>query len=174
MTQDSSNQGSEMQVNVTACKTIWVEYLRGLPPSHAHHRVKPDTFAFGDSKKLADELAQLVVAGKKTATASLAVEFTSVNEPLPRTGDVSIVLCGDGDPVAIIECTDLKTVPFQSVDEAFAATEGEGDMSLTYWREVHAEYFTRVCKRLGETFAPTTPVLCQTFRLLWCVPSPRA
>jgi uncharacterized protein YhfF len=98
------------------------------------------------------------------------VEFTSVKEPLPRTGDVSIILCGDGNPLAIIECTDLKTVPFQSVDAAFAAMEGEGDKSLTYWRDVHAEYFTRVCDRLGGTFAASTPVLCQTFRLLYCVP----
>jgi uncharacterized protein YhfF len=161
---------SEMQLNTTACKSIWLEYLRGLSPSHAHHQIEPDTFAFGDSKKLADELAQLVLAGKKTATASLAVEFTSVNESLPKTGDVSIVLCGNGNPVAIIECTDLKTVPFQSVDAAFAAMEGEGDKSLTYWREVHAEYFTRVCNRLGGSFTATTPVLCQTFRLLWGVP----
>jgi uncharacterized protein YhfF len=160
-----------MQINATACKSIWLDYLRGLPASHAHHRIRPDTFAFGDSKQLADELAQLVLAGKKTATASLAVEFTSVNEPLPRTGDVSIVLYSDGNPVAIIECTDVKTVPFQSVDAAFAAMEGEGDMSLNYWREVHAEYFTRVCNRLGGTFASTTPVLCQTFRLLWRVPT---
>lgn len=160
-----------MQVNVTACKTVWLEYLRGVPPSHAHHGIKPGAFAFGDSKKLADELAQLVLAGKKRATASLAVEFTSVNEPLPKTGDVSIVLCGDGNPVAIVECTDVQTVLFQSVGEAFAAAEGEGDMSLAYWREVHAEYFTRVCNRLGGTFGATTPVLCETFRLLWGVPS---
>jgi uncharacterized protein YhfF len=143
-------------------------YRDGLTGPRAHHRIKPDTYAFGDSKKLADELAQLVVAGEKRATASLAVEFTSVNEPLPRTGDVSIVLCGDGNPVAIIECTDLKTVPFQSVDVAFAAMKGEGDKSLTYWREVNTEYFPRVCNRLGGTFAATTPVLCQTIRLLWC------
>ena len=158
-----------MQVNVAACKTIWLDYLRGLPPSHAHHRIKPDTFAFGDSKKLADELAQLVLAEEKRATAGLAVQFTSVNEPLPRTGDVSIILCGDGNPVAIIEYTDVKTVPFQSVDAGFAAMEGEGDKSLTYWRKVHAEFFTRVCDRLGGTFAASTPVLCQSFRLLWQV-----
>lgn len=156
-----------MQVNVTRCKTTWLEYLRGLPPSHVHHRIEPDIFAFGDSIKLADELAQLVLAGKKTATASLAVEFRSLNEPLPGVGGVCIIVCGDGNPVAIIERTDVKTVPFQSVDEAFAELEGEGDRSLAYWREAHAQYFTRVCNRLGGAFAATTPVLCQTFRLLW-------
>jgi uncharacterized protein YhfF len=133
-----------MQVNATACQTFWQEYLRGLPASHAHHQIKPDTFAFGDSKELADELAQLVLAGKKTATASLGVEFTSLNEPLPKTGDVCIILGGDSNPVAIVERTDVKTAPFQSVGAAFAAT---------------------------------TPVLCQSFRLLWSVSSrsaPRA
>jgi len=162
---------------IATCKSIWLEYLRNLPPSHAHHRIEPDTLAFGDSKKLADDWAELVLAGEKTATATLAMEFTSLNEPLPRTGDVCIIVRGDGNPVAIIERTDVKTSLFQSVDEAVAATEGEGDKSLAYWREAHAEYFTGVCNRPGGTFAASTPVLRQTFRLLWCVPSrggPRA
>jgi uncharacterized protein YhfF len=159
-----------VRVDESACRAVWLEYLRGLPPGHTHYRITPDAFAFGDSAELADELARLVLAGTKRATASLAVEFTSLNEPLPKAGDVSIILRGDGRPVAIIERTDVKTIPFESVDAAFAATEGEGDGSLAYWRDAHTEYFTGVRHRLGGTFDAATPVLCQIFRLLWRVP----
>ena len=161
---------SDVQVDEKACEAVWLEYLRSLPPGHAHHRVKPDAFAFGGSKALADSLGQLVIDGKKRATTSLAVEFTSLNEPLPTVGSMSIVVDGNGSPMAIIERTDVREMQFQFVDEAFAATEGEGDGSLDHWRKAHTEYFTSVCARLGGEFSATTPVLCQIFEVRWRVP----
>jgi uncharacterized protein YhfF len=165
---------SDVRIDLNACKVVWEEYLRGLPQTHAHQRIKPDAFAFGDSEALANELADLVLIGRKRATASLAVEFTSLNEPIPRAGDVSIILRGDGTPVAIVERTDVQTVPFQAVNEVFAATEGEGDGTLAYWRAAHTEYFNAVCMRLGGKLSATTPVLCQTFRVLWRTHGPGA
>ena len=150
-----------------ACNVYWTGYLSRLRPAHPHRSATPDAFAFGDSVELADELAKLVVRGQKRATASLAVEFTSLNEALPKAGDVSILLRADHEPVAIIERTSVKAVPFESVDAAFAATEGEGDGSLAYWRAAHTEYFTRVCARLGGSFDAKTEVLCQTFTRVW-------
>jgi uncharacterized protein YhfF len=147
--------------------SFWQRYLDSLPAAHPHRGARPDAFAFGDSAPLADELAALVLAGRKRATASLAVEFTALGDPLPAAGDLSIVLRGDQTPVAIIERTEVREVPFRAVDEAFAAREGEGDGTLAGWREAHREYFTRVCARLGGAFGEDTPVLCQGFRLLW-------
>jgi uncharacterized protein YhfF len=161
---------SDVQVDERACEDVWSKYLRSLPPGHAHHHVKPDAFGFGGSKGLADSLGQLVLDAKKRATTSLAVEFTSLNEPLPTVGSMSIVVDGNGSPIAIIERTEVKEVQFQFVDEAFAATEGEGDGSLDYWRDAHTEYFTSVCARLGGEFSATTPVLCQIFEVRWRVP----
>ncbi|MGH8747255.1 MAG: ASCH domain-containing protein [Burkholderiales bacterium] len=159
-----------MPFETDACKSFWRDYLSDLAPDHAHRTVIPDAFAFGDSAELANELAALVLCGKKRATASLAIEFTLVNEALPRAGDVSIVLRGDQKPVAIIERTDVKEVAFESVDDAFAAAEGEGDGSLAYWRAAHTDYFTRVCARSGGRFHAKTQVLCQTFEVIWPKP----
>ena len=55
----------------------------------------------------------------------------------------------------------------QVVGSAYAAIEGEGDGSLAYWRAAHIEYFTGVCARLGGRFDDATPVLCQTFTVVW-------
>lgn len=160
-------------MDINACNAFWATYLRGLPQTHQHRSIKPDAFAFGGGGALADELAQLVLLGKKRATASLAIEFTSLNEPIPDVGSISIILDGSSKPVAIIERTSVKTVPFNLVDEEFAAMEGEGDGSLAYWRQAHFEYFTDVCERYGAHFDAKTPVLCQTFKLLWPVSSLR-
>lgn len=158
---------------MNACEAFWKEYVSQLPTDHPHRGTRPDVFAFGAGGALADELAALVLSGKKRATTSLAVEFTSVNEPLPHVGSLSIILRGDLTPVAIIERTDVRTLPFQDVDEAYAATEGEGDGSLAYWRAAHTQYFAGVCERLGGHFDHKTPVICQIFRVAWPTPDLR-
>ncbi|MGH8688948.1 MAG: ASCH domain-containing protein [Burkholderiales bacterium] len=151
----------------TSDSVFWDRYVAQLPADHRHRSIKPDAFAFGGSGSLADELAQLVLSGRKRATTSLAVEFTSMNEALPRVGDVSIILDGGHKPVAIIERTAVETLPFESVVASYAAVEGEGDGSLTYWRSAHIEYFEGVCRKLGGSFTSKTPVICQRFRLVW-------
>jgi uncharacterized protein YhfF len=156
-----------MAFDTDACNVFWAEYLSHLPLHHAHRASKPDAFAFGGGGELADELALLVLDGKKRATTSLAIEFTSLNEPLPIVGAMSIILRGDLKPVAIIERRLVSVIPFESVDENYAAIEGEGDGSLSYWRESHIDYFTNVCARLGGRFDAKTPVICQVFELRW-------
>jgi uncharacterized protein YhfF len=156
-----------MPIDKAKCKAYWAEYVQSLAEHDPRRTAKPDAFGFGGEGEIADELATLVLAGKKRATASLPTEYTSLNEPLPKAGDLSIILSGKGDPVAIIERTSVCLVPFQSVDEEFAAYEGEGDGSLKYWREAHTRYFNSVCERLGGGLEESTPVLCQRFRLVW-------
>ncbi len=146
---------------------FWQGYVNTLPAEHPHRYARPDAFTFGDSPALADELAALVQAGRKLATASLPVEFTSLGLSLPATGDVSIVTLADGTPVAVIELVEVRQVPFQAVDASFAADEGEGDGSLEWWRAAHRRYFGRVSAKLGEAFDETTPVICQRFQLVW-------
>jgi uncharacterized protein YhfF len=147
----------------------WQSYVNGLPAGHPHQNANPDAFSFGDSPALADELAALVRAGRKRATASLPVEFTSAGIPLPAAGDVSIVTLADRTPVAIIEFVEVRRLPFRDVDASFAADEGEGDGSLEFWRAAHRDYFGRVSARHGEAFGETSAVICQRFRLAWKV-----
>src|SRR5262249_36984325 len=111
-------------------KIFWQRYLATLPGEHPHRHARPDAFSFGDSPALADPPAALVRVGRKRATTSLPVEFTSLGLPLPGVGDVSVVTRADGTAVAIIELVEVRHVPFQAVDAAYAADEGEGDGTL--------------------------------------------
>ncbi len=156
-----------MHIDRQACDAFWRSYVAQLPAGHPHHLAKPDAFGFGGEPDLANELAALVLAGTKRATTSLPVEFTSLNEPLPTVGGLSIIVRGDGIPVAIIERTHVTKLPFDAVDADFATIEGEGDGSLAYWRGVHTHYFTGVCARLGGTFDGQSLVICQVFRVAW-------
>ena len=156
-----------MPIDSLQCEAYWAQFVQSLAAHDPRRTAKPDAFGFGGEGALADELAALVLAGRKRATTSLPVEYTSLNEPLPAAGDLSIVLDGKGTPVGIIERTSVDLVPFRAIDEEYAAFEGEGDGSLAYWREAHLWYFNTVCARLGGKLEPDTPVLCQRFRLVW-------
>jgi uncharacterized protein YhfF len=54
--------------------------------------------SFGDSPEMATELADLVVAGIKRATASLARNYGEGREAIPRPGDFVMMLDGKGRP----------------------------------------------------------------------------
>lgn len=122
----------------------------------------PQAFAFGDNPEMADELASLVVAGTKTATAAALADYESADEPLPRSGDLFIVLDGAGAPRALIRTTGVRVVPFDEVDAAHAAAEGEGDGSLEFWRAGHRAYFERT---VG--FSEDMPVVLEQFEVLY-------
>ncbi|MDM7132825.1 ASCH domain-containing protein, partial [Klebsiella pneumoniae] len=119
------------------------------------------SFSFGDSPELADELLGLVLAGKKTATCGALRDFGAGGEPMPQVGRRDIVLDGQGRPAAVIETTEVTVKRFDEVDESFARDEGEGDLSLAYWRGAHETYFAR-----NGGFAPDMDVVCERFRLI--------
>jgi len=156
-----------MDINSDRCKAYWTDFVGSLERNDARRSATPDSFAFAGGGQLANELLALVLSRTKLATASLPIEYTSANEPLPKTGDLTIILDSQNNPAAIIERTSVALVPFQDVDEEFAACEGEGDGSLRYWREAHNWYFNTVCERLGGKLEPSTKVLCQKFKVVW-------
>ena len=115
-----------------------------------------ERFSFGDSPELADELAELVLAGKKRATCWAASEG-----PKTHLGQRWVVLDGAGLPIAVIETTELTQRRFNEVDAAFALEEGEDDRTVTSWRRAHQNYFGR-----QGTFAPDMVLYCERFRLV--------
>jgi len=156
-----------MDIDKRACAAAWKAYLATLPPDHPHHSHEPTAFGFGHTPALADDLAALVLRGQKRATTSLAIEYTADNLPLPVAGDLTIITQGDGLPCAVIERSSVTTVPFAAVDAEYAAIEGEGDGSLSFWRTAHRAYFSGAAARLGGQFDDQTPVLCQVFHVIW-------
>ena len=122
---------------------------------------------FGDSETMALELAELVIAGRKTATASLARTNELEPENAPVDDGYSVVTDFAGEPLCIIQTTEIRHSPFREVDADFAFDEGEGDRTLEYWRRVHHDYFTREASKLGFDFDENSIVCCERFKLLF-------
>jgi len=115
-----------------------------------------DRFSFGDSPTLGDELAELVLAGRKRATC-----WAVSDGPITSVGKRMVMLDGAGIPRAVLETVELIQRRFSEIDEAFAFDEGEGDRTLIYWRTAHQRYFER-----QGTFCPDMVLFCERFRLV--------
>ena len=114
-----------------------------------------------------DKLAQLTLQGTKTATASSYPVYKAENEPVPAVGDYSIILDSQNQAVCIIQTTQIDIVPFYQVDEEQAYLEGEGDRTLTYWREVHRTFFESDMQSIHQKFTEDMLVVCERFKIVY-------
>ncbi|WP_326909746.1 ASCH domain-containing protein [Sedimentibacter sp. MB31-C6] len=146
---------------------MWTNYLETLGEKPNNTNRTYESWYFCDNKQDADELAELVFNGTKKATASLYLYYSSENEELPKVGDLSIITNWEGEAKCIIRTSNIDIVPFKNVTEEFAATEGEGDKSLEYWKRCHKDYFSREIKELGKEFNEDILVVCEKFEVVY-------
>jgi uncharacterized protein YhfF len=120
-----------------------------------------ESFSFGDSPALADELLALVLEGKKRATCWAVAEGLKGAE----IGKSMVVRDGAGRPRAVLRTVELTQRRYGEVDAAFAFDEGEGDRSLAYWRAAHQRWLTRL-----KLFEPDMMLWCERFELVAVIP----
>ena len=135
--------------------------LTSLPPPK-------DIFAFGETnRRVTAELNALALAGKKTATTSF---------PVPDSlhwgvGDLSIGLDENDKPCFVMRTTELIVRNFEDVPESFARNEGEGDLTLEWYRKEHISFYNSGGYRGKEieSFGDGTgeKVLCERFEIVW-------
>lgn len=114
-----------------------------------------------------DKLAELVVKGIKTGTASLNYWYETKGERKPEPGDYSVILDSNDNAVCIIQTSKVYIRPFEEVSAEHAYKEGEGDRSLECWREVHEEFFSDELKDEDIEFNENLEVVCEEFRVVY-------
>lgn len=153
-------------------KAMWKAFS-SAQPELAGEGVAYSTWHFCDNRADADELAELVRAGTKRATAGALWAYEAEDEPLPQPGDLSVITDWDGQAVCVIRTASVDIVPFDDVSPEFAAIEGEGDGSLEYWRGGHLAFFTRELAEIGRRPTPEMPVVCECFEVVYSSASSR-
>jgi uncharacterized protein YhfF len=146
-----------------AIEAYWLDYQRAC-------NVQVPGFsatAFGHSRAVADELAQLIAAGDKRAHASLQSDFEADGEELPRPGDHVVVLDGQGQPVAIVRTTHVERRYFNEVDAEFAFECGEGDRSLAYWLVAYRQEFAERAEAQGLQVSERAVLILEYFERVW-------
>lgn len=126
-----------------------------------------EAWAFCGGGPFADELAALVLAGVKTATASPLIAYETEGAPLPCAGGYSVILYDDGQAAAVIRDTRVSLVPFDEVSAEHAYREGEGERTLAQWREIHRRAFTPDYHAAGREFDEHGLCVLEEFELVY-------
>ena len=119
-----------------------------------------ETYTFGDSRTLCDEVLGLVRSGAKTATCAAMDEFGPGKEALPETGRRDVALDWDGEPAAMMETLSVEFIRFCDMDESRVAAQGEF-RDLAHWQAGYRAYF----ERMG-TFSSEMTLMFERFKMV--------
>lgn len=96
---------------------------------------------FGFPGPLRDRLIAAILAGTKTSTSSILVEYSIGDESLPIIGNKQTVVDSDNSAVATIQTVEVEIVRLADVGFEHARGEGEGFVSVAAWRSGHEAFW---------------------------------
>ena len=138
---------------------MWYEYQMINPSAK-----KYQAWSFGVESNL---LANLVLTGKKTATSSAYDLYLVEGEQLPQVGTYHIILNAFEKPICIIKIIKVYVEKFKNISSHHAYKEGEGDLSLTYWKKVHQQFFENELSTIERKFSEDLQVVCEEFECVY-------
>jgi len=124
----------------------WNSYLSTLSEKLINPKVE---VGIPGDDAIADQLVSLYLNGKKTAASGLIRDYELEGEELPKVGDIWIVLDSKKQPRCIVKTLRVEIHRFDQITQEIAIAEGEGDLSIEYWRKAHIDFFTPYLEEWG-------------------------
>jgi uncharacterized protein YhfF len=72
---------------------------------------------------------------------------------------------GADAPMCVVKVVDVRFVPFNEISPEYAQIEGEGDLSLNYWKTAHRQFFEPYFLNCGMQFTEETVMVCIYFEV---------
>ena len=127
-----------------------------------------ECFHFHLNEEGSNKLLDLVLSGKKKATASSLLAFEVNNENIPQVGNYSIVTDFHGNPRCVIETVSITILPFNEITFDICKREGE-DETLESWQRGHRHFFTEDGEISGYEFSEDMPVVFEDFKVVFAI-----
>lgn len=115
-------------------------------------------------------LLDLVLKGKKKATASSKIGYQIEGDEIPKEGDMSVITDWEGTPRCVIRTTRVRIIPYKDISFDIAKLEGEDD-NLESWRRNHESFFREEGKELGYQFSEDMEIIFEEFELVEIIES---
>jgi 5-formyltetrahydrofolate cyclo-ligase len=144
----------------------WNTYRASIP----NKRHLQDVFVsagYAGTPQITDELLALYLSGKKSAGSSVMEDFLTAGDPLPQVGNYWIYLNSSGDPSCILRTEKVVMNKFKDVPVEIAIAEGEGDLSLEYWRRVHSELYSPCLVEWGVKSMDEATMVTEFFKIVF-------
>lgn len=108
------------------------------------------TMELGSPGQMRAWLNDLVLAGRKTATAGLVEEYDAESEPPEQVGERLVLVDDAGARVGVIVVERVERQRMADVDWEFAQAEGEGFTSVENWASSHREFWAAEGVEVGD------------------------
>jgi 5-formyltetrahydrofolate cyclo-ligase len=115
----------------------------------------------------AEELLLLYLQGKKTAGSGLVRDYEMAGDDLPKLGNYWIILDSKEKPRCIVKTIKVVTHAFKDVPEEVAKAEGEGDLSIDFWRKAHRDFFSQYLTDLGIENLDEAKVVTEFYQVVF-------
>ena len=142
----------------------WNSYLDILKDKPNNPHVEA---SIAGNLEIADELLSLYLSDKKTAGSGLVKDYELAGDPLPNVGNYWIILDSKKESRCIVKTVRVEKYQFDQVPERVAIAEGEGDLSLEYWRKTHLEFFTPFLEKWGVTNIDKEIVVTEFYEVVY-------
>ncbi|NAW56240.1 MULTISPECIES: ASCH domain-containing protein [unclassified Vibrio] len=141
--------------------------LRSLPKEMASKYTSFSADYFCADEYNANVCAELILKGEKTATCSLDTWYSEQGEIMPEVGHLMVVTNWSGEPVCIVEVTSVTKCKYNEVTAEFAASEGEGDKTLGWWKKAHWDFFSKECEELNISPSEDMLLVLESFKRVY-------
>ncbi|MGP1588193.1 MAG: ASCH domain-containing protein [Treponemataceae bacterium] len=144
---------------------FWNKFLQGS-------KIDPKKVCFCGELSLGEEAETSsyyilrLLSGQKTVFATSYYSFEIDRIPLPKSGSFFVVTDWQSKPYAVIEVTNVTTLPFNQVPWSIACREDEAN-SIEEWREIKSEFFEEDAQIMGYEFNQNMPVVFEEFKVLY-------
>lgn len=146
-------------------RAFWTAYLASLPTKRRPK--KPFVYAgYAGGRKGTDSLIRLYRSGKKTAGSGLVADYETAGDPLPKTGDYWILLDSRDRPRFLLKTIRTELNLFGRIPKSVARAEGEGDLSVAYWKKAHARFFFPFLNDWGVDDIDKAVVITEHFEIV--------
>jgi len=143
---------------------FWEEFLRAT--NRDSTITFEEAFHFEITETGANELLDLVLQGRKKATASSLAAFRLEGVKVPEVGDFNILTDWHGTPKCVTRVTKVTILPYQDMTFDICRREGE-DECLQTWQNNHQKFFQAEGKALGYIFEANMPVVFEDFEVVF-------
>ncbi|WP_051563747.1 ASCH domain-containing protein [Enterovibrio calviensis] len=145
---------------------FWNKYLDSQPAIEPHFDYTVEANPAG-VLSITDKLIALYLNGTKTAGSGLVEDYEVAGDALPKVGNFWIVLDSNSEPRIILKTVRTEINKFPEVPEYIAIAEGEGDLSLEYWKTVHAKFYEPHLSSWNLLNINDSHVITEFFELVW-------
>lgn len=121
--------------------------------------------AYAGTAEITDQLADLYLQKKKWAGSGLVEDYQSVGDPLPKVGNYWMLLRSNGEVACLLKTERIVFNKFKDVPEEIAIAEGEDDLSLKSWRDIHEKFFSPNLEKWGVKDINEATVITEFFKL---------